>query len=149
MITFLFAGGKTEADLDSAFLHYSSKLNKIADSKIVFINSKEKTPEKIKKDESEKILNNLNKSSFVILFDETGKIGDSFEYAKVIQSSPFSDIIIIVGGSYGVSDQVKNQCHKAISFGKMVFPHQLARLMAIEQTYRGLLINKGSDYHHK
>ena len=149
MITFLFAGGKTEPDLDSAFSHYLAKLNKISDSKVIFINSRETSPEKIKKDESDKILKNIAKNSLTILFDETGKVGDSLEYAKVIESSPYSDLSIIIGGSYGVSDEIKARSQRIISFGRMVFPHQLARLMAIEQTYRAILINKGSDYHHK
>ncbi len=149
MITFLFAGGKNEADLNPAFNYYFDKLRKLAETQVIFVTTKETTPDKIRRDESEKVIKYLNKSSYTILFDENGENQSSEDYSKTIQNSPFKNLFIIVGGSYGVGSDIKKLSNKTISFGKMIFPHQFARIMTLEQTYRALLISKGSDYHHK
>ncbi len=100
--------------------------------------------------ESVKILAAIPKQSYVITLCIEGKQLSSEELAKTIEQKSvegFSNICLIIGSSHGLSEKVKQVGHLRLSFSKMTFPHQLARLIALEQIYRALSINMGSKYH--
>ena len=100
--------------------------------------------------ESVKILAAIPKQSFVVTLCIEGKQLSSEELAKTIEQKGiegFSNICLIIGSSHGLSEKVKKASHLRLSFSKMTFPHQLARLIALEQIYRALSINMGSKYH--
>ncbi len=106
--------------------------------------------EKALEKESVKILGAIPKQSYVITLCIEGKQLSSEELAKTIEQKAvdgFSNICLIIGSSHGLHEKVKQASHLRLSFSKMTFPHQLARLIALEQIYRALSINMGSKYH--
>jgi 23S rRNA (pseudouridine1915-N3)-methyltransferase len=107
------------------------------------------------KKESEKIINILEKagnSSFVILLDENGKEKSTAELANLFEEKMnigVEKIIFIIGGAFGVSSEVKEKVDLILSLSKLIFPHQLVRVILVEQIYRSISILKGSKYHHE
>ena len=89
-------------------------------------------------------------NELVICCDERGKNISSDEFSAYL-SEAFLDareVIILIGGAYGLSDEVRQRADLVLSFSKLVFPHRLARVMMVEQIYRAQEIAKGSGYHH-
>ncbi len=119
--------------------------------KIKVVETKEfnelKNVELIKEKEGEEILKHL--SNFPILLDVKGEEMSSEELAKNIEKLTLShsSLTFVIGGSYGVSEKVKNACKQKISFSKMTFPHNLFRIMLLEQIYRAFTIINGKSYH--
>ena len=100
--------------------------------------------------EAEEIIKNIPKQSYVISMCIEGKQMSSEELAKLFNDKAvegFSNICFIIGSSHGLSDRVKQLSHYKMSMSKMTFPHQLARVMLLEQIYRGFSIINGSKYH--
>lgn len=107
--------------------------------------------EQIKKKEGEMIMKAVKEGDEVILLDEHGKEYSSMEWAGVLErklSSSGRDIVFIIGGAYGFSQEVYARCNGKISLSKMTFPHQMVRVIFAEQLYRALTIMKGQPYHH-
>lgn len=100
--------------------------------------------------ESNEIINKLNMSSYKIALDLTGKQYTSEEFAEKIDKIQLSNstISFIIGGSLGLSDDLKRICNEKISFSKMTFPHQLMRVIFLEQLFRSFKINNNEKYHH-
>jgi len=101
------------------------------------------------KSESEKILAKTGKDSYVIAMCIEGKQMPSEEIARLLSDAEMSagSIAFIIGSSYGLSEPLKKQCDMRLSVSPMTFPHQLFRVMLLEQIYRGFKINEGSAYH--
>ena len=97
--------------------------------------------------EGEEILQNLD--GFNILCDINAKLMTSEKFAEKLSSlmQTTSTITFVVGGSYGVSDKVRGACQEKISFSQMTFPHNLFRIMLLEQVYRAFTILNGKSYH--
>lgn len=96
------------------------------------------------------ILNNIDKGAFVIALCVEGKQMDSESLSALIQSKAgegYSRICCIIGGSYGLSPNVKKRADLKLSMSPMTFPHHLARVMFAEQLYRSFKIAEGSRYH--
>jgi 23S rRNA (pseudouridine1915-N3)-methyltransferase len=105
----------------------------------------------LKKREGETILGFLQKDDFLVLLDERGKLLKSEELANVIQAKANDStkkIVFLIGGAYGVSDEVIKRANYKWSLSPLVFPHQLVRLILAEQIYRACTINKNEKYHH-
>lgn len=104
---------------------------------------------KDKEKESQDILKQIKPSDFVVLLDVQGEFMDSFEYSKYLEKleNEARDIVFVIGGSYGVSDSVKQRANKLLSFSKMTFPHELFRLMFFEQLYRAYSLKNNKKYH--
>lgn len=87
---------------------------------------------------------------FVIICDERGKNISSEAYSKLLQEAFLAskNVIILIGGAYGFSDEIREKADFIWSFSDLVFPHMLARTIVAEQTYRAQEIQKGSHYHH-
>lgn len=108
--------------------------------------------EKNKKEEGEKILEKVAEGSFAVLLDERGKEFTTKELALFLEKKEIEsvkDICFIIGGAYGVSDEVRGQTNITIALSKLTFPHELARLVLIEALYRACSLLKGSKYHHQ
>ncbi len=106
--------------------------------------------EKILQKEGEKILGILGKDELLVVFDIDGKQVNSIQLADYIDNwnhSGKNRVNLVIGGSHGLSAQVKKRAHQAISFSSLTFPHQMAVLMLVEQLYRGFKIIKGEKYH--
>ena len=100
--------------------------------------------------ESNTILRNLENAEYVLLCDERGKQLTSEEFSETIFNAlaTFRHVYIVIGGAHGVDQRVRDRAHVCVSFGKMVMPHQLMRLVVTEQLYRAATIASGSGYHH-
>lgn len=100
-----------------------------------------------KQKEGKLILEKIKGEMF--LFDIKGKNPTSEEFSSLIEKQALttSTLSFVIGGSYGVSDEVKARAKGLISFGKQTLPHNLARIVAIEQIYRAFNISAGTSYH--
>ena len=106
--------------------------------------------------EEEKLMRRLENwpfsgREFVICCDERGKNISSDEYSLLISRAflDSKDVVILIGGAYGFNDFVREKADFVWSFSKLVFPHQIARVLVAEQIYRASEIQKGSNYHHE
>lgn len=105
----------------------------------------------LKKKEGEIITGLLQKDDYLVLLEETGKMPGSEELADFIQqraNESTKSLVFLIGGAYGVSDDVKKRANYTWSLSKLVFPHQLVRLILAEQIYRACSINRNEKYHH-
>ena len=100
--------------------------------------------------ESYSIMQTLKQAEYVFLLDERGKQMSSEQFSEDFMHvlATHKDVCFIIGGAYGVSDQLRERANQVLAFGKMVMPHQLVRLVLIEQIYRATTIAAGSQYHH-
>ncbi len=132
-----------------AINEYKKRLSRFCRLEIIELEEQNKFDniEKIKAVEGEEILSKLEGKN--ILLDINGKNISSEEFAEKIEdlSMQSSTITFVIGGSYGVSEQVKLQIKDKVSFGRATFPHNLARVILLEQVYRSFMINSNSKYH--
>ncbi|MDV3425714.1 MAG: 23S rRNA (pseudouridine(1915)-N(3))-methyltransferase RlmH [Bacillota bacterium] len=150
-------GKLKEKYLKEALEQYTKRLSRYAKISITELQD-EKTPESasekeeemIKKIEGEKILKSIEEGSFVIAMDLNGKMLTSVEFSSIISDLGLqgkSNINFIIGGSLGLSPEVLQRADYKLCFSKMTFPHQLFRVMLLEQIYRGFRIMYGEPYH--
>ena len=99
--------------------------------------------------EAEAILKRIPDTAFVAAMCIEGKQISSEDMAEMLKSNQQTGkpVVFIIGGSYGLSDTVKKRANTRISMSRMTFPHRLARIMLLEQIYRGFTINAGKTYH--
>lgn len=105
-----------------------------------------------KQKEGDLILNSISSSDVLILLDENGKQMDSVDFSNYLQkhmNSGIKQLVFVIGGPYGFSDDVYKQAKGKLSLSKMTFSHQMVRLFFIEQLYRGFTILKNEPYHHR
>lgn len=105
----------------------------------------------LKKREGEMITGFLQKEDYLVLLDEHGKMLTSEGLATLIQQKADDStktMVFLIGGAFGVSDAVKQRANYTWSLSKLVFPHQLVRLILAEQVYRACSINRNEKYHH-
>lgn len=106
--------------------------------------------EQVKHKEGERILSKISQDTYVIALAINGKMKSSEELADDLDKLATygkSKIAFVVGGSLGLSDAVLKRADEKLSFSKMTFPHQLMRLILVEQIYRAFRINRGEPYH--
>lgn len=106
--------------------------------------------EEVKNLEGKKVLSKLLPSSYLVSLDLNQKQYDSVEFASHLEKMMIlsrSNLNFVIGGSLGLSDELKSRANESISFGKATFPHQLARVMLLEQIYRACRINNHEPYH--
>lgn len=156
-ITILCVGKIKEKYLRDGIAEYEKRLSRYC--KLDFIEvPDEKTPDgasetvelQIKKVEGEKLLKYIKDGDYVIALAIEGKMLDSVEFAKKVESlgvQGIGHVIFVIGGSLGLSDAVLRRADYKLSFSKMTFPHQLMRMILLEQIYRGYRINTNSPYH--
>lgn len=111
---------------------YNINIIEIEDEKNLNI-QRENEVDKIKKTEGKKILSKIKKNSYIITFEILAKIVKEFYLTDIIKKLDIENITIIIGGSVGLSEEVSNISNKKISISKMTFPHQLMRLVILEQ----------------
>lgn len=114
-------------------------------------NLSDKEIDLIKEKEGEKILAKIKEDSFVITLEIGGKALDSIEFAKLIQKEKIEgggrDLVLVIGGSNGLGRNVLKRSNYRLSFGKMTYPHQLMRVILMEQIYRAYRIINKEPYH--
>ena len=100
--------------------------------------------------EGKRVLSQIKDNEYLISLDLNKKEMGSVEFSKYLSNkleSNRSSVSFVIGGSYGLSDELKNRTNDSISLGKMTFPHQLARLILLEQIYRAFKILNNETYH--
>ena len=108
--------------------------------------------EQIKAKEGELILKNVKPADNLVLLDERGKEYSSVEFANVLQDKinyEGKDIVFVIGGAYGFSEDVYRRANSKMSLSRMTFSHQMVRAIFAEQLYRAFTIIKGEPYHHE
>ena len=153
----LLTVGKTDRDWVKQGLDiYVSRLSHYIPFSITEIPELKKvaalTKEQIKNKEGELILKNIRPADDVILLDEKGKEFSSMEFAKILQdkiSYVGKDIVFVIGGAYGFSEDVYRRADSKISLSRMTFSHQMIRLIFVEQLYRAMTILNNNPYHHE
>lgn len=154
-ITLLVVGKTTDARVEALIQDYQKRLTHYIPFALQVIpelkNTKSITPDQQKQAEGELILRSVAQSADLVLLDEHGKEFRSIEFADYIQKKMSSgrDVIFVVGGPYGFSDEVYQRANGKISLSKMTFSHQMVRLFFVEQIYRAMTILRGEPYHHE
>lgn len=156
-ITCITVGKIKEKFMTDAINEYAKRLSRYCKLEIIELQD-EKTPdnasaveeENIKNKEGERILSKIKDGAYVISLAIEGKQLDSVELSQKINDlgvNGTSHIVFIIGGSLGLSDAVKKRSDYLLSFSKMTFPHQLMRVILLEQVYRGFRIANNEPYH--
>ena len=149
MIKIICVGKVKESFLNEAILEYKKRISKYTKIEIFELPDFSYDVKKTLKEEYEKIMNVFDKKNFNILLDISGKEMDSVSFAKKIEYELMTNgnITFIIGGSYGVLNELRDICDMRLSFSKMTFPHQLFRVVLLEQIYRAFKINNNEEYH--
>jgi len=153
----LLAIGKTDSkDLQKLIADYQKRLGFYIKFEFEIIpdlkKAKHLSEAQQKQKEGELILAKLSAADALILLDENGKQLDSIAFSKYLQkhmNSGIKQLVFVIGGPYGFSDEVYQQANGKLSLSKMTFSHQMVRLFVIEQLYRGFTILKNEPYHHR
>ena len=149
-VRILAIGKKHEPWVTDGIDRYTKRLRKPFDLKWLLLAHSSREEDAARAEESERILAKLDRDEFVVLLDERGKNVDSPALAKTLQGvfDRGRSVTVIIGGAYGVDDRVRSRADFVWSLSKLVFPHQLVRLILAEQLYRAQEITGGRPYHH-
>ena len=155
-ITIICAGKIKEKYFTAAIDEYSKRMSRFAKFSIIELpdekipdNASEREEESIKSKEGKAMLSKMRDSDYVVAMCIEGTQLDSVELAQRIEkiSMNSSSIVFVIGGSLGLSDEVKKRANLRLSFGKITLPHQLMRVVMCEQIYRAFKINNNEQYH--
>lgn len=151
MITLLAIGKKHEPWVVSGILRYSERLRAPWNLEWVLLPHSAREGSRARQDESRALLSRLRHDDYVVLLDERGKLLDSHALSHHMkqQIDTSKHIVIIIGGAYGVSEELAARADLTWSLSPLVFPHQLVRLILSEQLYRAQEISLGHPYHHE
>ncbi len=153
-ITILAIGKKHDPKLLAAIEDYSDRLKHYANFKFNLLDvarGRSLSREQVKDLESVLILSQLDTSDVVVLLDELGEEFSSPQLAQKLQNymnRGTKSLVFIIGGAYGVNNQLRQRADLVWSLSPLVFPHQLVRLVLVEQLYRAHTILAGEKYHH-
>ena len=156
-ITILSVGKIKEKNFKDAISEYEKRLSRYCKLEIIEVPD-ERAPEQasakeeamIRDREGERLMKHIREVAYVITLEISGKELDSIEFAKKMEDlgvSGVSQLYFVIGGSIGLGESVRKRADFALSFSKMTFPHQLMRVILLEQIYRGYRIMKGEPYH--
>jgi 23S rRNA (pseudouridine1915-N3)-methyltransferase len=153
----LLQNGKTTDKNTSALVDlYVNRLKKYSVFEIITLpelkNTRNMPVQEQKIKEASKIIQSVNEDDYVILLDEKGKELRTIEFSAALEKMffiPKKRIVFIIGGPWGFTETVYSRADFKMSLSKMTFPHQLVRLLFLEQLYRAFTIIKGEPYHHE
>ena len=156
-ISIVCVGKIKEKFYKDAIAEYSKRLSKYCKLEIIEV-ADEKTPDgasdkvcdSIMDKEGDRILSHISDNAYVIALAIEGKEYDSVTFAKYIDRLGVegnSNIVLVIGGSLGLSDKIKSRADTLLSFSNMTFPHQLMRVILLEQIYRAYRIINNEPYH--
>ncbi len=141
---------KNKREYQNLIQEYIKRLKCFVKIDFVVVNSGiGKNKELVKKQEAERILKYFDKDSFIISLDEKGEMLSSENFSKKLDTiaSQFNKIIFVIGGAFGLDDEVLNNSHFILSLSRMTFTHQMVRIFLLEQIYRAFQILKNKPYH--
>lgn len=135
---------------------YLNRLRRYLDVELIELpdikSSRSMTSEAQKTAEGEMILSRIKGGDTMVLLDEHGRQFTSVEYSRELQkrmASGIKRLVMVIGGPYGFSDEVRQKASGMVSLSKMTFTHEMVRLFFIEQVYRAMTILRGEPYHHE
>lgn len=156
-ITIISVGKIKEKFMNSAVEEYVKRLSRYCRLSIIEVpdekapeNLSEKEMEQVKRAEGENILKHVKEGMYTIILDIQGKMLSSEKFAEMLEGLGLqrnNNIAFIIGGSLGLSEDVRRRADYRLSFSPMTFPHQLMRVILLEQIYRGFRIMKNEPYH--
>ena len=149
MIKIICSGKIKENYLKDAIVEYSKRISKYDKLEIIELPDYDYDLKKTLQKEKENIIKNINLKDYNILLDLNGKSYTSLELADKLDKVRItnSNITFIIGGSYGVDEEIKQIVNERMSFSKLTFPHQLFRVILLEQIYRCFKIINHEEYH--
>lgn len=149
MIKIITVGKIKEKYLVDAIKEYEKRISKYTKLKIIEVIDENYDYSKTLLKEKESILKYIDEKDYVVALTIEGENIDSIEFSKRINDMLIynSNICFIIGGSYGLHNDIKNRSNFNLSFSKMTFPHQLFRVMLLEQIYRAFKIINNETYH--
>ena len=156
-IKIVTVGKLKEKYLKDGIAEYSKRISRFATIEIIEL-ADEKTPDRASDSENAKILDvegnrilsKIGDREFVVVLAIEGKTLSSEELSKQLEQASingFSTLTFVIGGSLGLSKEVKKRANLSVSFGRLTLPNQLMRLVLTEQIYRAFTIQQGSPYH--
>lgn len=155
-ITLLQTGKTTDKNMAELVDLYTNRIKKYSVFDIVTLpdvkNTRNMPVQEQKFKEATKIVQSIGDDDYVILLDENGKELKTIEFSEALEKMfflPKKRILFIIGGPWGFSELVYARADYKMSLSKMTFPHQLVRLLFLEQLYRVFTIIKGEPYHHE
>ena len=146
-ITIISVGKDHEDIYRESISNFNTRVLRYAPIEWVFVPHQES-----KNKESEKILSLIKKEDYVVLLDEKGALMKSEEFAGLLENRMIDSVkrfVFVIGGAYGVNEEIKTRANYILKLSSFVFPHMLVRLILIEQIYRAFTILKGEKYHHQ
>ena len=149
MITIITVGKIKEKYLIEGINEYLKRISKYTKIKIIELEDESFDINKTLKAEADKMIKHINKKSYIIALDINGNQMNSIDFSNLINNkiNLYSEITFIIGGSYGIDESIKKISNENLSFSKMTFPHQLFRLIFLEQLYRSFKIFNNETYH--
>lgn len=150
-VKILAIGKKHERWVEEGIERYQKRLQRPFDVAWVLLPHSAREGLAARQEESERILSRISADDYTVLLDERGKLLDSPAVSSVLlepleRSRP---VKVIIGGAYGVDETVHQRADMVWSLSPLVFPHQLVRLILMEQLYRAQEIARGNPYHHE
>jgi len=148
-INIIAIGKKHESWICEGLERYQKRLKKPYDVKWVLLPHSSLDGQRAREEESGRILTRIDDVTYVVLLDETGKNISSPELSQLCDTQfSRSNMTVIIGGAYGVTTELQQRADFVWSLSRLVFPHQLVRLLLVEQIYRAQEIQTGGKYHH-
>lgn len=149
MIKIVCVGKIKEKYFIDGINEYIKRLSKYTKLEIIEVPDVDYDIKKTLETEKNSILKNIGTKDYIITLDIEGKNLSSLEFAKKINDTLIlnSNLTFVIGGSYGLHNDIKKISNYSLSFSKMTFPHQMFRLMLLEQVYRTFKINNNESYH--
>ncbi len=149
MIKIICIGKIKENYIKEAIIEYKKRISRYTNIEIIELEDYSYDIKKTLLTEYNSIIKVIDDNDYNILLDINGIELDSLSFAKKINDTLNinSNITFIIGGSYGVLDELRNKVDFRLSFSKMTFPHQLFRVLLLEQIYRAYKINNNEEYH--
>ena len=147
MIKIITVGKIKEKYFIDAIEEYKKRITKYSKLEIIELSDFNYDKEKTLFEEGKNILSKINEKDFVITMEIEGKKMDSIELSSFIDKNISRNITFVIGGSYGLSKEVKERSDYKLSFSDLTFPHQLFRIILLEQIYRSFRIINNESYH--
>ena len=146
MIKVICVGKIKEKYFLEAIEEYKKRISKYSKLQIIELPDYNYDKKKTINEEGKNILNKINDKDFVVTLEISGKKLSSIELSDFISKNISNNIVFVIGGSYGLSSEVLNRSNYSLSFSFLTFPHQLFRVILLEQIYRSFKIINNENY---
>ena len=150
-VKLICTGKTTDRIAIDGMREYAGRVERYGKFSVVEMDAGRGDEQAIIKKEGEALLKKLGEKDFLVLMDEKGKEFTSVEFASMLihhQKISTKNLVFLIGGAYGFSEEVYKRANAKMALSKMTFPHQLVRVIFMEQLYRAFTILKGEKYHH-